>query len=109
MISRIVDGGLSLSDALAAPRVHMETTGILDLETTPGIGWTAAQIEQIMALGIRVTETPASGAFSRVHAIQFDAATKTWIGGADPDWEGSAESPSRRRAPGGAIPTPPPV
>ena len=45
------------------------------------------------ALGIEVTETPRAGAFSRVHAIQYDPATGTWYGVADPDWEGSARGP----------------
>lgn len=106
VISRVIDGGMSLSDALAAPRVHMNTNGTLDLETTPGIGWTPAEVEQIKALGIKVTETPGVGSFSRVHAIQFDAASKTWIGGADPDWEGSAQSPPPRRRGRGGEPPP---
>ncbi len=95
VISRIVDDGMDLADALAAPRVYMSGS-TLEVETTPGSGWTSTDVAQMKALGLAVRETPRVGAFSRVHAVQYDAATKTWIGGADPDWEGSAQSPPPR-------------
>lgn len=100
VISRVIDDGMSLADALAAPRVYMGG-GTLDAETSPGIGWTPDEVAQMRALGLEVRESPGVGSFSRVHAIQFDPATGTWIGGADPDWEGSAQAPFRGRQPGG--------
>ncbi len=92
VISRVIDDGMTLADALAAPRVYM-TGRALEVETSPGIGWTPAEVEEMRALGLEVRENPGVGSFSRVHAIQYDAATRTWIGGADPDWEGSAQAP----------------
>ena len=100
VISRVIDDHMTLADALAAPRVYMSGSR-LEAETTPGSGWTAADVQEMRALGLEVRENPGVGAFSRVHAIQFDAATRTWVGGADPDWEGSAQAPSHPRNGGG--------
>jgi len=96
VISRIIDDGMDLADALAAPRVYMAGS-TLEAETTPGSGWTADDVAQMRAMGLTVRENPGVGAFSRVHAIRYDAATNTWIGAADPDWEGSAQSPPAPR------------
>ena len=30
--------------------------------------------------------------FGRVHAIAYDSISKSWIGAADPDWEGTVEN-----------------
>ncbi len=95
VISRVIDGGLTLAEALEAPRVHMNRDGRLDAETSPVIGWTSAQLDDIRALGIEVTETARLGAFSRVHAVHYDRESGTWYGVADPDWEGSARGPVR--------------
>jgi len=100
VISRVIDDGMTLAEALAAPRVYMGGS-TLEVETSPGIGWTPDEVAEMRALGLEVRENPDVGSFSRVHAIQFDAATHTWIGGADPDWEGSAQAPDRLRQPVG--------
>ena len=68
---------------------------VIDAETSPGIGWTAQPLADMRALGITVKENPDAGEFSRVHAIHYDAATRTWFGAADPDWEGTARGPVR--------------
>jgi len=47
------------------------------------------------ALGLEIREVPRSGAFGRVHGLQYDPETGLWIGAADPDWEGSARGPGR--------------
>lgn len=100
VISWVIDHGMPLPQALAAPRVYM-SGGTLEAETSPGTGWTPDQVAEMRALGLQVRENPRVGSFSRVHAVQFDPATKTWIGAADPDWEGSAQGPHRGRQPGG--------
>lgn len=91
-ITRVVDFGLDLPQALEEPRVVGRGEG-LNAETTPGIGWTEEELAQMRALGLEVTEVERSGAFGRVHGIQYDAAAGIWIGGADPDWEGVARGP----------------
>jgi len=96
-ITRVIDFGMSLPDALAEPRVAGARGGGFNAETSPDIGWTDAELEQMRALGIDINPQPQSGAFGRVHGIQYDPETNTWIGAADPDWEGSARGPAARR------------
>lgn len=97
VISRMVDDGMALGPALAAPRVHMNGDE-LDAETSPVIGWTEAQLDEMRALGLTVRAVDRHGAFSRVHAVAFDPVSGHWWGGADPDWEGSARGPGQAPA-----------
>lgn len=96
-ITRVIDYGMELPHALAEPRVAGSFGGGFNAETSPGIGWSDAEIAEMRALGLDVADQPRSGAFGRVHGIQFDPETRTWIGAADPDWEGSARGPAGRR------------
>jgi gamma-glutamyltranspeptidase/glutathione hydrolase len=94
-ITRVIDFGMDLPHALAEPRAVGGFDGnALSAETSPGIGWTESELDEMRALGLEVRPVERSGAFGRVHGIQFDAATGTWIGAADPDWEGLAYGPS---------------
>jgi gamma-glutamyltranspeptidase / glutathione hydrolase len=95
-ITRVIDFGMSLPEALAEPRVAGGFRGGFNAETSPGIGWTEAELAEMRALGIEINPQPRSGAFGRVHGIQYDPETKTWVGAADPDWEGSARGPRAR-------------
>ncbi len=96
-ITRVIDFGMDLPHALAEPRAVGGFDGSpLRAETSPGIGWTDAELDEMRALGLEVQPVERSGAFGRVHGIQFDATTGTWIGAADPDWEGLAYGPSGR-------------
>lgn len=93
-VTRVVDFGMALPQALEAPRATARGT-TLSAETSPTAGWTPAQLDAMRALGFEVREVPRDGAFGRVHGIQFDPASGIWIGAADPDWEGSARGPGR--------------
>jgi gamma-glutamyltranspeptidase/glutathione hydrolase len=95
-VTRVVDFGMSLPEALAAPRVAFGGGGYT-AETSPDIGWTDEELAQMRALGIQIEEEPRTGGFGRVHGIQYDATTGTWIGAADPDWEGTARGPAPAR------------
>ena len=99
-ITRVIDFGMSLPQALVEPRVVAARGGGYSAETSPGIGWTTPELEEMRDLGIEVAETARTGAFGRVHGIQFDPATRTWTGAADPDWEGSARGPAMIRTRG---------
>ncbi len=94
-VSRVVDFEMSLPEALAEPRVAGRGAGMFAAETSPDIGWTSKELEEMRALGIEIAEQARSGAFGRVHGIQYDPDSGTWIGAADPDWEGSARGPTR--------------
>jgi gamma-glutamyltranspeptidase/glutathione hydrolase len=89
---RIMDQGLPLDQALAAPRVAPTVDG-LQLETSPGIGWAPEVVEALRGLGMEIDTQERDGAFGRAHAVYWDAPAGQWVGGADPDWEGSARGP----------------
>ncbi len=91
-VVRVVDHGMTLPDALAAPRVHPVEGGIA-AETSPGIGWTPEVIAEIESWGIEVEEEEREGAFGRIHGIRIDPETGRMTGVADPDWEGAAIVP----------------
>ena len=101
-VCRVVDQGLSLPEALAAARLHPMQGSLtspgresgFQMETSPGIGWSPDVLSELRELGFAVQEVPRAGAFGRIHGISYDAATSTWTGAADPDWEGSAAAPN---------------
>lgn len=104
-VTRVIDDGLALPAALAAPRVHpdMGPDGLagFSVEAGPEDGWSGASVEEFREMGFEITPTPRQGAFGRIHGLQYDAATRTWIGAADPDWEGAAVAPRPRGPTGG--------
>ena len=104
-VTRVIDDGLALPAALAAPRVHpdMGPDGLagFSVEAGPEDGWSGTSVEEFRELGFEITPTPRQGAFGRIHGLQYDAATRTWIGAADPDWEGAAVAPRPARPAGG--------
>jgi len=95
-VTRVIDFDMTLPEALEAPRVAFGGGGYT-AETSPDIGWSAEELAEMRALGLEIVEVPRSGAFGRVHGIQYDPRTRTWTGAADPDWEGSARGPDARR------------
>jgi gamma-glutamyltranspeptidase/glutathione hydrolase len=92
VISRYIDQGMSLEQALAAPRLHpMRDTDSEQRNFNPrGInleaGWSAAVIAAINSAAFETEVTDRVGAFGRVHALEQIPAG--WSGIADPDWEG---------------------
>lgn len=96
-VTRVIDDGLALPAALAAPRVHpdMGPGGLagFSVEAGPEDGWSGMSLEEFREMGFEITATPRQGAFGRIHGLQYDAATRTWTGAADPDWEGAAVAP----------------
>ena len=102
-ISRYLDRGMTLPQAIAAPRVHPQVTTNtaagtrtikplqLHAETTPQHGWSRAALAAWQAAGFEVEPNDRYAAFSRVHALgakHKDIPTLT--GTADLDWEGAA-------------------
>ena len=104
-VSRHIDRGMNLEEAVAAPRVHPEAstdaaTGSrvvaprhIHAETTPRNGWSRADIAAWEAAGFTVEPNEAYAAFSRVHALAQDKDGQ-WVGAADLDWEGAAFAPA---------------
>ncbi|WP_419164632.1 gamma-glutamyltransferase [Candidatus Palauibacter sp.] len=104
-VTRVIDDGLALPAALAAPRVHPdfgpEGLAGFAVEAGPEDGWSEASVEAFRDMGFDITATPRQGAFGRIHGLQYDAATGIWTGAADPDWEGAAVAPRPAGATGG--------
>jgi len=98
VISRIVDRGESLVEAIKAPRIHPlssineKNERVIDFmgfeaEITSE-GWQEAQIDAWMESGFTVKRENRSARFARIHAIEFK--DQRLNGVADPDWEGTA-------------------
>jgi len=91
VVSRMIDHDLSLQKALQASRVYPDK-GKLLLEVHPGSTWHESSTKELTSEGFSIDLIEDPARFGRVHAIHFDAATKQWIGAADPDWEGVVAS-----------------
>ena len=98
VLSRYIDQGRNLEDALALPRVHPASTidkhnkrqvpvQHFQAETTSD-GWTSDDVASWRSAGFQVTELGSKASFARIHALQSQADALT--GAADPDWEGSS-------------------
>lgn len=102
-ISRYVDQGKTIEEAVAAPRIHPSTDysdGKRDVfptkfsaEFTPTNGWSAEDSVYWQENGFEIEALTRYGAFSRVHAIARDPESNVWSGMADLDWEGTAQGP----------------
>ncbi len=96
-VSRVIDDGLSLPDAVAAPRIHPnlgpEGFDGFSVESGPDDGWSDESLEFLQSLGATMPGQRGRGGFGRIHGIQYDAASGMWIGAADPDGEGAAVVP----------------
>lgn len=97
VLSRWADRGMSIQDAMRAPRLHA-TPGLLTLEDMEGHPWPATTAEELQAVGLRMETRPEGRWFARLNVIEVDAARFTGI--VDPRWQGGGAggaSPSRVR------------
>lgn len=105
VISRVIDQGMSLDNAVAAPRsaprmrrtpkMHFPKDQI-QLEATPTNGWSSEVIRAIRSTGITVDTLPHYSVFGRVNALLWDEKKQMFIGAADFDWEGSSAGPQEK-------------
>lgn len=91
VISRMIDHDLSLPKALEASRVYPDKGSLL-LEVHPGSTWKESYTDELRGEGFSVELIEDPARFGRVHAVHYNAATKQWVGAADPDWEGVVAS-----------------
>jgi gamma-glutamyltranspeptidase/glutathione hydrolase len=95
-IVHFVDEGLSFPEAVAAPRIAPGFGSGYSMETHVGAGWTTEVVEAVRGMGLEIREVPREASFGRIHGIRFDSQSGTWVGVADPDWQGTALGARRR-------------
>ena len=90
VISRVIDQGMSLEQALSAGRVYQMPDKLL-VENHKGVYWKDGKtMDKLRESGIKLEEVKSPAIFGRVHAIQYQL-PGIWIGAADPDWSGTAK------------------
>lgn len=108
VVSRVVDQGMSLPEALRAPRVvpafgsqadegDPDAPREIEVEVVPELGFAPEVVQMLQAMGYAVEVDESEGAFGRVHAVRWLAEQGVWEGAADPDWEGAAAVPGGGR------------
>ena len=86
--SRYFQQKKSLKDALFYPRVYPDSDTLL-IEDHLELKNLRLKLDSKNDLNIKFINEKAR--FGRIHAIALDTINNLWIGGADPDWEGSVE------------------
>lgn len=87
VLSRYLSQGQPLEEALALPRVYPYQDSLW-IENHLGLEGRNAQFNPA-EYPVKYIEEPAR--FGRVHAIAKKKGEATWLGAADPDWEGTTE------------------
>jgi gamma-glutamyltranspeptidase / glutathione hydrolase len=99
VLSRMIDHGMALDAAMAAPRVHPDGELRLRVEEGPVARWSPAERGAMEAWGFEVVPSP-SGYFGRVHAVGWEPATGSRAAAAfsvaEPRWNGGAVAPVGR-------------
>jgi gamma-glutamyltranspeptidase/glutathione hydrolase len=94
VLSNVLDRGWTLEQAMRAPRIFCVGQKLRLHE-----GFAPALIEVLHSRGFEIEMVLPNAARHQglVHAAQYDPATKTWFGAADPGDSGSAAAPAARR------------
>lgn len=87
IVSRRIDHGMSLEDAVRAPRVHPGEARAMSAEAGPVSAWDEEDLARLVGWGFEPEATP-SGFFGRSHAVELEGGTI--LGVAEPRWTGSA-------------------
>ncbi|UCF39615.1 MAG: gamma-glutamyltransferase [Gemmatimonadota bacterium] len=94
VVSRLADQNPSLAQAMAAPRLH-PTNETVYMESRPEASWTASDLAEVEEFGLTAVARAEASYFARIHGIEIDAVRGTYIGVADPRWNGSARAARR--------------
>lgn len=92
VVSRVLDEGLALPEAMDAPRVHSLGTHRIELEYDERVDWPTEVWEALEAFGFEVSE---GSGIARIHAVARDPATGELTGVADRRGSGGAGAPGR--------------
>ena len=88
-VSRFIDEGLPIDEALAAPRFH-PTPSRIDIEVRSGAAWSEPDQERLRTLGFTVRAREDAPYFARINVAGWNATASAWTGVADPRWAGAA-------------------
>lgn len=94
VISRAADHGMTLEEAVAAPRVHPDGPRALRVEEGPVGRWSEGERRRLEGWGFEVQGAP-SGFFGRVHAVEPGTGGAPVLGVAEPRWRGGTAGPAR--------------
>jgi gamma-glutamyltranspeptidase/glutathione hydrolase len=94
VMSRIVDQGLSLPDAMAAPRLHPTATTIY-MEDRAEASWLAADLADLRSFGFTIEARDSPSYFARISGIAHDQQGGIYLGVADARWTGTAKGLGR--------------
>ena len=96
-IHHVVDRGRSLRDAVYAPRWHWQGSRLLFESNQEDRSLDVARetLEQLKKRGFAFSRMMSNPYWGRVHAIQWDASKKEWVGAADPRGSGAARAPEK--------------
>ncbi len=92
-VSRAIDQGLPLDEAMAAPRLHPSGSDLV-LEDRGDTTW-AGQVGELEAWGFGTRLNSSASYFGRIHGVYRDPRTGELMGVADPRRDGVAAAPQR--------------
>jgi gamma-glutamyltranspeptidase / glutathione hydrolase len=93
-VSRLVDHGYALDDAVAAPRIHPMSSRELAVEVGDHARWSVAELERLQSFGFDV-DSAESSVFGRIHAVSLDLANGVFTGIAEPRGGGGVAGVNR--------------
>jgi gamma-glutamyltranspeptidase / glutathione hydrolase len=71
VVSRLVDHGYTLEEAMAAPRIHPTSPRELAVEVGDHTRWSTSELERLRSFGFDV-DSAQSRTFGRIHAVSMD-------------------------------------
>tara|TARA_B100000900_G_scaffold114693_1_gene96169 strand:- start:10160 stop:11767 length:1608 start_codon:yes stop_codon:yes gene_type:complete len=83
---RFLKQKLPIGESLFLPRVYKDNSPIY---VESHLGLTRFFNYDFQSGNYNVEKIKSEGYFGRVHAVVYDSINKSWVGSADPDWEGS--------------------
>lgn len=95
VLSRLLDGGQSLEQAMAGPRFHPMSQDRIRMEDRDEARWPARTRSTLEGYRFNVSTSSAPSYYGRIHALAYEPESGTWLGVADPRRQGAAIAPER--------------
>jgi gamma-glutamyltranspeptidase/glutathione hydrolase len=88
-VSRVVDGGVELTEAVMAPRFHPSGPNLY-VESRTEIPWSTGVVAELSRTEFDVVERSEADYFAAIHGIVIDPTSRVAVGVAEPRRDGSA-------------------